>query len=191
MPAGRAGSRTADARNCGPPGQPGGPVSRSDGQGVRPARASDAPPEPGVSERRVDGAGGGVQLWRHVDGHRPYQPSPGKSGSRSWLTSLREDGPGRGVPVRSMTGRHLSAAVRARWPIGIFLTGGLVATVVSFGAGIDARDTAQVMVESVVGAAAAGLLAAALLSLLRGTRLAVQATVAALAPVAALAIGVS
>jgi signal transduction histidine kinase len=90
-----------------------------------------------------------------------------------------------------MSGRRLSAAIRARWPVGIFLTGVLAATAVSLGARIDARDTAQVVVESVVGAAAAGLLAAFLLGLLRGTRLAVQAAVAALAPVAALAIGVS
>jgi signal transduction histidine kinase len=67
----------------------------------------------------------------------------------------------------------------------------LVATAVSLGGGINAKNTARVVIESVVGAAAAGLLAAVLLVLLRGTRLAVQATVAALAPVAALAIGVS
>jgi signal transduction histidine kinase len=90
-----------------------------------------------------------------------------------------------------MSGPRPSTAVRVRWPVAIFLTGVLVATAVSLGAGIDAENTAKVVVESVVGAAAAGLLAALLLVLLRGTRLAVQATVAALAPVAALAIGVS
>ena len=90
-----------------------------------------------------------------------------------------------------MTGIRLSNALRVRWPIGIFLTGVIVATAVSQAVGIDAKDTAQVVIESVVGAAAAGLLAAFLLILLRRTRLAVQASVAALAPVAALAIGVS
>lgn len=90
-----------------------------------------------------------------------------------------------------MISARLSTAVRARWPLGIFLTGVLVATAVSLGAGIDAGDTARVVAESVVGAAAAGLLAALLLVVLRATRLAVQATIAALAPVAALAIGVS
>jgi signal transduction histidine kinase len=90
-----------------------------------------------------------------------------------------------------MSGRRLSTAMQAPWPIGIFLTGVLAAIAVSEGAGIGAKDTAQVVVESVVGAAAAGLLAALLLILLRRTRLAVQASVAALAPVAALAIGIS
>ncbi len=90
-----------------------------------------------------------------------------------------------------MTGRLLSTAVRTRWPVAIFLFGVVAATVVSAGVGIDAKDTAQVVAESAVGAAAAGLVAAALLTVLRSTRMAVQAVVAALAPVAALAIGVS
>ena len=90
-----------------------------------------------------------------------------------------------------MTVRRFSNPLGARWPIGIFLTGVLAASVVAQSIGIAPKDTARVVIESVVGAAAAGLLAAGLLVLLRRTRLAVQASIAALAPLAALAIGVT
>ena len=73
----------------------------------------------------------------------------------------------------------------------IFLTGVLAACVVAQSVGIAAKDTAHVVIESVIGAAVAGLLAAGMLVLLRRSRLAVQASIAALAPVAALAIGVT
>jgi signal transduction histidine kinase len=84
-----------------------------------------------------------------------------------------------------------STGVRARWPVIIFCVGVVIAAVVARGAGIDTNDTIRVVTESALGAAAAGVVAAGLLGLLRGTRLAVQAAVAALAPVAALAIGVT
>ncbi len=57
--------------------------------------------------------------------------------------------------------------------------------------GVPAKDTVKVLVESVVGAALAGVVAALLLVLLRRARVAIQAAVAALAPVAAVAIGVT
>ena len=53
------------------------------------------------------------------------------------------------------------------------------------------KDTVTVLVESVVGATLAGLAAALLLVVLRRSRVAIQAAVAALAPVAAVAIGVT
>lgn len=90
-----------------------------------------------------------------------------------------------------MRGRRRSSSFGTGWPIGIFLTGVVIASLVALGIGIGAKDTARVVIESVVGAAAAGLLAGGLLVLLRRARLAVQASVAALAPVAALAIGVT
>ncbi len=86
--------------------------------------------------------------------------------------------------------RH-SGLRRARWSIGIFLIGVAAATAVSIVVGMNARDTTRVVVEAAIGALAAGALAAGLLAVLHEARLAVQAAVAALAPVAALAIGVS
>ncbi|HMC39382.1 MAG TPA: HAMP domain-containing sensor histidine kinase, partial [Acidimicrobiales bacterium] len=90
-----------------------------------------------------------------------------------------------------MRTRRIVNPIGAKWPVAIFLTGVLAAYVVGRGIGVAAKDTAHVVIESVVGAAAAGLLAAGLLLVLRRTRLAVQASIAALAPVAALAIGVT
>ena len=77
------------------------------------------------------------------------------------------------------------------WPVLIFVAGVGAAAVVAFVAGIGAMDTVTVLIEAVLGAALAGALAAGALLLLRRTRVAVQATIAALAPVAAVAIGVT
>jgi signal transduction histidine kinase len=78
-----------------------------------------------------------------------------------------------------------------RWPAAIFLTGVIVAAAVAAVGGVGTRDTVTVLVESVVGAALAGGMAAVSLLLLRRTRIAIQASVAALAPVVAVAIGVT
>ena len=77
------------------------------------------------------------------------------------------------------------------WPAVFFLTGVGLAAVVAAVAGLGTRDTLTVLVESVVGAALAGILAGVSLVFLRRSRLAVQASIAALAPIAAVAIGVT
>jgi signal transduction histidine kinase len=73
----------------------------------------------------------------------------------------------------------------------ISVAGVVAAAGVAEAVGVPAKDTVTVLIESVVGAALAGFGAAALLVLLRRARVAVQAAVAALAPVAAVAIGVT
>ena len=73
----------------------------------------------------------------------------------------------------------------------ISAAGVIAAAGVAEAVGVAAKDTVKVLVESVVGAALAGVAAALLLVLLRRARVAVQAAVAALAPVAAVAIGVT
>ena len=77
------------------------------------------------------------------------------------------------------------------WPLLIFVAGVGAAGLVAASVGIRAMDTVTVLTEAVLGAALAGLLATAALVLLRRSRVAVQATIAALAPVAAVAIGVT
>jgi signal transduction histidine kinase len=62
---------------------------------------------------------------------------------------------------------------------------------VAVAVGVPGKDTVTVLVESVVGATLAGLAATVLLVVLRRARVAVQAAVAALAPVAAVAIGIT
>ena len=73
----------------------------------------------------------------------------------------------------------------------ISAAGVIAAAGVAEAVGVAAKDTVKVLVESVVGAALAGVAAALLLVLLRRARVAVQAAVAALAPVAAVALGVT
>lgn len=80
---------------------------------------------------------------------------------------------------------------RKLWPAAIFLGGVALAAVVAQLVGVAAKDTVTVLAESVLGAVAAGVVAALVLLLLRRSSVSVQATVAALAPVAAVAIGVS
>jgi signal transduction histidine kinase len=80
---------------------------------------------------------------------------------------------------------------RRWWPAAISVGGVAAAVTVAEVVGVPGKDTVTVLVESVVGAALAGLAAAALLVVLRSSRVAIQAAVAALAPVAAVAIGVT
>jgi signal transduction histidine kinase len=77
------------------------------------------------------------------------------------------------------------------WPALLFLGGVVLAAVVAAGGGIGTKDTVTVLVESVVGSALAGLIAGVLLLLLRRSRLAVQVSIAALAPIIAVAIGIT
>jgi signal transduction histidine kinase len=77
------------------------------------------------------------------------------------------------------------------WPVTIFFAGVIIAAVVAAAVGMKTNDTVTVLVEAVAGSALAGALAAGLLVILRRTRLAIQAAVAALAPMAAVAIGVT
>lgn len=81
--------------------------------------------------------------------------------------------------------------IGAGWPAVFFLAGVGLAAVVAAVAGLGTTDTLTVLVESVVGAALAGLLAGISLVFLRRSRLAVQASIAALAPIVAVAIGVT
>ena len=80
---------------------------------------------------------------------------------------------------------------RRWWPAAISVGGVVAAVAVAEAVGVPGKDTVTVLVESVVGAALAGLAAAVLLVVLRRSRVAIQAAVAALAPVAAVAIGVT
>lgn len=84
-----------------------------------------------------------------------------------------------------------TARSRRWWPAAIPVGGVAAATAVAVGVGVPGKDTVTVLVESVVGATLAGLAATLLLVVLRRARVAVQAAVAALAPVAAVAIGVT
>lgn len=77
------------------------------------------------------------------------------------------------------------------WPGLLFLSGVALASVVATVAGLGASDTVTVLWESAAGAALAGLIAGVSLVILRRTRFAIQASIAALAPVAAVAIGVT
>lgn len=77
------------------------------------------------------------------------------------------------------------------WPTAFFLAGVVLASVVAAVAGLGTQDTLTVLVESVVGAALSGLIAGLSLVLLRRSRLAIQASIAALAPIVAVAIGVT
>lgn len=95
-----------------------------------------------------------------------------------------------GVSADALTQRHRRAS-GVRWPAGFFLAGVLLSSVLAGFAGLSAHDTATVLIESVVGAALSGLVAGVSLVFLRRSRLAVQAAVAALAPIAAVAIGVA
>ena len=80
---------------------------------------------------------------------------------------------------------------RRWWPAAISVGGVAAAVAVAEAVGVPGKDTVTVLVESVVGATLAGLAAAVLLVVLRRSRVAIQAAVAALAPVAAVAIGVT
>ena len=77
------------------------------------------------------------------------------------------------------------------WPAALFLGGVALAAAVAAAGGIGTKDTVTVLVESVAGSALAGLIAGASLILLRRSRLAVQVSIAALAPIVAVAIGVT
>lgn len=91
-----------------------------------------------------------------------------------------------------MSASGAAARIRANgWPLVILVAGMAAAGAVAASVGMPAGDTATVLLESVLGAAAAGAAATGALVLLRRSRVAVQAAVAALAPVAAVAIGVS
>ena len=76
-------------------------------------------------------------------------------------------------------------------PAAVFLAGIGVAAGVAAAIGMPTKDAAKVLIESALGAAAAGVVAALLLLVLRRASVTVQATIAALAPVAAVAIGIS
>lgn len=80
---------------------------------------------------------------------------------------------------------------RRWWPAAIPVGGVAAAMAVALAVGVPGKDTVTVLLESVVGATLAGLAATVLLVVLRRARVAVQAAVAALAPVAAVAIGVT
>lgn len=77
------------------------------------------------------------------------------------------------------------------WPAAFFFTGVALASIVAAVAGLGTTDTVTVLWESVVGAALAGLIAGVSLVFLRRARLAIQASIAALAPIVAVAIGVT
>jgi signal transduction histidine kinase len=77
------------------------------------------------------------------------------------------------------------------WPAAFFLGGVALASAVAEAGSIGTKDTVTVLVESVVGSALAGGIAGVSLVLLRRTRLAVQVSIAALAPIVAVAIGVT
>ena len=83
------------------------------------------------------------------------------------------------------------ARSRRWWPAAIPVGGVAAAVAVAEAVGVAGKDTLTVLVESVIGATLAGLAATLLLIVLRRTRVAVQAAVAALAPVAAVAIGIT
>jgi len=76
-------------------------------------------------------------------------------------------------------------------PTAIGLTGGAIAAVVASGGGLPTRDTLGLLGYAALGAAVAGVLAAGLLLVLRGSGTGLQAAVAALAPIAAVAVGVA
>ena len=80
---------------------------------------------------------------------------------------------------------------RIWWPVTVFVIGVVAAAGVAEAVGVPAKDTATVLFESLAGAAAASAVAVVILVLIPRSNVSVQATVAALAPVAAVAIGVS
>jgi signal transduction histidine kinase len=80
---------------------------------------------------------------------------------------------------------------RMWWPAAVFLVGALAATGVAEAVGVPAKDTVTVLFESLAGAAAASAVAVVILFLIPRSNVSVQATVSALAPVVAVAIGVS
>jgi len=75
-------------------------------------------------------------------------------------------------------------------PAAVGLAGLAAAVLAAAGGGIPAGDATHLLVNSAIGAGVAGGVAAGLLRLLRRSRIGVQAAVAALAPVLAVAIGV-
>jgi signal transduction histidine kinase len=83
------------------------------------------------------------------------------------------------------------ARSRRWWPAAISLGGVAAAVVVAEVVGVAGKDTLTVLVEALVGATLAGLAATVLLVVLRRARVAIQAAIAALAPVAAVAIGIT
>jgi signal transduction histidine kinase len=88
-------------------------------------------------------------------------------------------------------GKSAGAGFARWWPAVFFLTGVALASVVAAVAGLGTSDTVTVLFQSVLGAALAGLIAGVSLVSLRRTRLAVQASIAALAPIVAVAIGIT
>ncbi len=79
-----------------------------------------------------------------------------------------------------------------RWltPAAIGILGVAAASTVAVAGGVPAHDTVRLLVDSMVGAGVAAVVAVVLLRALRRRRIAVQTAVAALAPVLAVAIGV-
>ena len=75
-------------------------------------------------------------------------------------------------------------------PAAVSLAGLIIAALAAAAGGIPAGDAAHLLLYSAVGAALAGVVAGGLLTWLRRSRIGVQAAVAALAPVLAVAIGV-
>jgi signal transduction histidine kinase len=82
---------------------------------------------------------------------------------------------------------------RPRWwvPAAVVVIGVAAAWLVAMVGGVPAHNTVRLLVDSMVGAGVAALVAAALLRALHRRRIAIQAAVAALAPILAVAIGVS
>jgi signal transduction histidine kinase len=82
--------------------------------------------------------------------------------------------------------------VKRRWLlVAVAVIGVAAAWAVAVGAGVPAHDTARLLVDSLAGAGISVLIAVTLLRALQRRRIAVQAAVAALTPVLAVAIGVS
>jgi len=88
-----------------------------------------------------------------------------------------------------MSGR--TVGVRWGWPVAVGLTGLASGALAAAVGGIPANEALRLLLYSTAGAAIAGAIAALVLTALRRTSVGVQAAVAALAPVVAMAIGVA
>src|SRR3954462_11421736 len=128
----------------------------------------------------------GLQPRRHVDCDGPCRPATRKGRSHPIRASPRMYGVGRRVQVRAVMGTTRKALTLAV----IFLGGMAAATVIAFARHMATSDVTILLAWAVGGAAACSCLAGAGLWLARRSPVKVQATIAVLAPIVVVAIGV-
>ena len=168
-----------------------GSADRAHRQGVRPAVPPHGQSPPGLPPGGAPGVGVGLDVRRHLDGHRP-RPSPAGEGRGG---PLQSPSPVHGarcrLPVRPVTG-HRPSSLAAAVTAGLVAAAGLAAaTAVAWGLGTTGGDTVVLVGLAALGSAGAALLGAVVLHRFRRRAVRVQALIVAMASLLATVAGVA